>query len=279
VHRPGHVQPGLKIDAHGLRSTGAPPAGAPSGPILAVGDSYTFGEDVADEETWPAQLQRLTGRRVLNGGVAGYGFDQVVLRAESLAAIHRPSAILVGAIAADIERTEMRRLWRKDKPWFAVVDGQLELRGVPVPRVVPSAAQRLLWRHPLLEQAIRLLPLEWTGRHVRVAPAGSGEAIACRLTGRLAGLQRTSGARVVVLAMYDPVAWDHPAYAGEQRRMMRALLDCAAGNGLATLDSFGALSAAPRPRQLYLGAHFNAAGNLVIARCVAAALSRPGIAA
>jgi hypothetical protein len=33
-----------------------------------------------DEETWPTQLQRLTGRRVLNGGVTGYGFDQMVLQ-------------------------------------------------------------------------------------------------------------------------------------------------------------------------------------------------------
>src|SRR5262245_65339317 len=31
---------------------------APGVPILAVGDSYTYGEEVGDDETWPAQLQR-----------------------------------------------------------------------------------------------------------------------------------------------------------------------------------------------------------------------------
>ncbi len=131
--RPGHVEPGLTIDSDGLRPTGELPATAsPLSPILAVGDSFTFGDHVADNETWPAQLQSLIGRRVLNGGVSGYGFDQIVLRAERLTAIHRPSIIVVSFIADDIRRNEMRRLWRHDKPWFALEGGQLVPRGVPV---------------------------------------------------------------------------------------------------------------------------------------------------
>ena len=91
-----------------MRFTGERPISS-DGSILAVGDSYTYGDEVLDEETWPAQLQRLTGRPVLNGGVTGYGFDQIVLRAEQLAAIHRPSIIIVSFIAHDILRTETRR--------------------------------------------------------------------------------------------------------------------------------------------------------------------------
>ncbi len=72
------------IDNDGLRWNGeASPLSERT--ILAVGDSYTYGEEVNDDQTWPAYLQRLTGRRVLNGGVTGYGFDQTVLRAEQLA--------------------------------------------------------------------------------------------------------------------------------------------------------------------------------------------------
>ncbi|MBV8191138.1 MAG: hypothetical protein JO339_28125 [Alphaproteobacteria bacterium] len=78
------------IDADGLRSSGEKLISS-DGSILAVGDSFTYGDEVLDEEAWPAQLQRLTGRRVLNGGVTGYGFDQIVLRAEQLAIIHEPS--------------------------------------------------------------------------------------------------------------------------------------------------------------------------------------------
>ncbi len=119
VPRAGHAAPGLTIEADGRRSTGAPPAtAATAAPILAVGDSFTFGAEVTDLQTWPAQLQRITGRRVLNAGVSGYGFDQIVLRAEALAPLYKPEAIVAAFIADDIRRTEMRRLWSADKPYF-----------------------------------------------------------------------------------------------------------------------------------------------------------------
>jgi hypothetical protein len=110
------------------------------------------------------------------------------------------------------------------------------------------------------------------GYHVRVHAAGTGAAIACRLTDRLAALQRSSGARVIVVATYDPMVWRHTAFANLQRRMTKDLLDCAAGNGLAIVDSFAALAAAPRPRDLYGQWHMNERGNLAIARLIAASL-------
>ena len=73
---------------------------------------------MADGATWLAQLQRLAGRKVLNAGASGYGFDQSVLRAEKIAATRRPSAIVVSFIADDIRRTEMRRMWGAEKPYF-----------------------------------------------------------------------------------------------------------------------------------------------------------------
>ena len=120
------------IDADGFRFCGDGHVSS-EGSIVAVGDSYTYGDEVRDEESWPAQSQRLPGRRVLNGGVTGYGFDQIVLRAEQLADTHKPSIMIVSFIAEDIERTEMRRLWWRDKPWFGIENGLLVLRGVPVP--------------------------------------------------------------------------------------------------------------------------------------------------
>ena len=75
------------VNEFGLRSNGPlsePPNLEDSSAILAVGDFFTFGDRVSDHETWPAQLERLTGRQVLNGGVFGYGVDQAYLRAEAL---------------------------------------------------------------------------------------------------------------------------------------------------------------------------------------------------
>jgi hypothetical protein len=141
---------------------------------------------------------------VLNGGVSGYGFDQIVLRAERLAQLHQPAAIVVGFIADDIRRTEMRRLWGRNKPWFSLEDRQLVAKGVPV----PSREQRTMFR-PQELMLRRLAPTlqHWMGHHVRAHPPGAGEAIACALADRLAALQSADAARVTLIALYDSLAW------------------------------------------------------------------------
>ena len=278
VPRAGYAAPGLTIEADGRRTTGAAVASS-AAPILAVGDSFPFGAEVNDPDTWPALLQGLTGRRVINAGVSGYGFDQIVLRAEALAPVYRPEAIVVAFIADDIRRTEMRRLWSADKPYFDIDGGVPVLRGVPVPpRADPKTTltfwQRTLGYSLLFDFILRRLDLlhDWFGDHIRVHPPGTGERIACHLTERLAELQRSSGARVLVVAEYDPVVWDDPAFAATQRKMTGALLACAQQQGLATLDSYEAMAAISRPRQLYVLWHMSHDGNALIARLVAAAL-------
>lgn len=275
VPRPGHREPGLTINLDGLRSTGEIVGAQSLPPILALGDSFTFGEDVADDQTWPAQLQRLLGRRVLNGGMSGYGFDQIVLRGERLAADLGASVIVLGFISDDIRRTEFRRLWWRDKPWFTPENGQFSLKGVPVP---PPRHRRAMWGLRRVHERVlsRLDPdlQHWFGYHVRVHRQGTGEAIACGLTKRLADLQNSVGARVIVVAFYDGSVWQDDAYAVRQRQMTAAILDCARRNGIVAIDSFAALGATPNPRSLYSSWHMNSKGHLVIARLIAAALAR-----
>lgn len=265
-----------------FRGNGAEPSGSAGAPILGVGDSYTYGDEVADDETWPAHLQRLTGRRVLNAGVSGYGFDQAVLRAEIVALTSPPSVIVVSFIADDIRRTELSRIWGAEKPYFALDGGKLTLSNVPVPpRPDPQTTlnfwQRTLGYSLLVDFVLRRLQLmhDWFGDHVRVHPAGTGERIACLLTERLSALKRTSGAEIVVLAQYDPVVWQSEAFAAEQRGMTQRLLACARERGLATLDSFDTLAkwqGQGGPAALYVLWHMSGQGNRVIAELVASML-------
>jgi len=70
----------LTIRKDGFRSNGSEPPGLPA-EVLVVGDSFTFGDNVSDNETWPACLERKLRRGVDNGGVSGYGTAQALRRA------------------------------------------------------------------------------------------------------------------------------------------------------------------------------------------------------
>lgn len=48
--------------------------------ILTVGDSFTFGSQVSNYQTWPACLERKLKRGVENYGVSGYGGAQSLER-------------------------------------------------------------------------------------------------------------------------------------------------------------------------------------------------------
>jgi hypothetical protein len=105
--------------------------GAPR--IVALGDSFTFGQCVDDDETFAARLeQRIAPGEVLNLAVHGYGHDQMLLRLRRQGLDYRPDVVLLGFYNADVDRNQ---LGFRDyaKPRFRLDDGALRLEGVPVP--------------------------------------------------------------------------------------------------------------------------------------------------
>ncbi|MFQ5458152.1 MAG: hypothetical protein ACE5FC_06850 [Myxococcota bacterium] len=61
----------------------------------SYGDSFTRGAEVGDDATWQSLYFGITGRRILNLGVNGYGLDQAVLKFEKYGGRYRaPYAIL-----------------------------------------------------------------------------------------------------------------------------------------------------------------------------------------
>ena len=281
VPRPGHTVGAISYDAHGFRLSPAaspPPLAEP--PILAVGDSFTHGDELRDGETWPAQLQGLIGRRVVNGGVRAYGIDQMVLRAESAAADIKPAAIVLAFIPDDVRRNEMRRMWGAEKPYFAVVDGVLVLRNVPVPPSPTPAEtlsiwQRLFGRSLLVNFVLLRLgwQYEWVLDHERVLTAQEGERLLCPLMRRLADI----GLPALVVAEYDSYAWEDPGYAPVLRQTSARVLACASAAGLATLDLFDAIDAAVKQQglaPLFRVAHPSPQGAHLIARKIADELEK-----
>ena len=72
----------LTVNKNGFRGNGNHIKFKNSLKILAVGDSFTFGYQVGDQETWPACVEYNLRAEVDNGGMFGYGVAQSILRAD-----------------------------------------------------------------------------------------------------------------------------------------------------------------------------------------------------
>jgi hypothetical protein len=286
VGRPGYRSGdgALTYDAHGLRPTPVRPGGSggvalAEPPIVVVGDSFAHGDEVRDGESWPAKLQPLIGRRVINAAMSGYGIDQMVLRAELLAQEAKPAAIILSFISDDVRRAEMKRLWGAEKPYFEEVNGQLVERNVPVPPSPDPAGTLDLWQRlfgwsVLLDTVLRTRgwQYEWAIDHVRVHPRGTGERLACPLFKRLAAL----GVPVLVVAEYDPYHWQDDSWRAVTKKTDDAVLACASAAGLATLDLFETIDEGVRTQGLwtiYRRAHPSPVGTELAAKRIAAELA------
>jgi hypothetical protein len=231
--------------------------------IVAVGDSYTFGQDVSDSDSWPAALERLLGRRTINGGVNAFGLDQAVLRGEQLAELYEPELLIVGFIPHDVERCEYSYFLGHPKPYFELDGTGLRQHLAPVPsswfasirpRLLATVASAFLFEHTFV----------WEGPEKEVVHH-DGKEVACRLMQRLAELGRAHGMSVLVLAQSQDASLE----AGEAA-IKDHVLGCARTAGLRTLDLFPLLMDVPDEQRAELfSGHMTAAGNRFVAAAIA----------
>jgi len=219
-------------------------------PVLAVGDSYTFGDQVGDSETWPAQLEQLSGKRVVNGGVDGYGIDQIFLRTQRLLSKHRFSMVIFSFTPDDIRRSQMSVMFATAKPYFVFKDGQLMLENIPVPQqsYMPQKENPLLipLEHSRLAHTVmkRLSP-EWWLRGAPEKEVRNREQaieIDCALLNQLERLTKSHGAELIALAQH----WEFEP-ASESMESER-VLGCVADPATRVLDLKPALSALIRKK-------------------------------
>jgi hypothetical protein len=114
--------------------------------ILILGDSFTFGDEVSDDETYSFYLQQMLPQaEVINMGVHGYGHDQMLLLLKEEGIKYAPDIVILGFLGLDMSRN---LLTFRDfaKPRFVLEKGRLKLTGVPVPR--PEEILRWDWARP-----------------------------------------------------------------------------------------------------------------------------------
>jgi GDSL-like lipase/acylhydrolase family protein len=94
----------VSTNAFGLRGAELPSGKIPGlRRIVALGDSFTFGDAVEAEEAWPAQLEAHLNRdgssarwQVINAGIPGHGTGQQLLLSRMLGERLRPDVVVLG---------------------------------------------------------------------------------------------------------------------------------------------------------------------------------------
>jgi hypothetical protein len=120
--------------------------------IVVLGDSFTFGEEVSDDETYAHYLEAaLPDTEVLNLGVQGYGHDQMLLYLKEEGVKYHPDLVIVGFASLDTSRNTWT-FFAYAKPKFNLVSGHLELTNVPVP-----TPETVLAQEPYRSKAVDLL--------------------------------------------------------------------------------------------------------------------------
>jgi hypothetical protein len=289
--REGYDSDGYSTLDHGIRRN-FHESTIRTGAILAVGDSFTDGwDDVRNDETWPAHLERLTGTPVLNGGVGGYATDQIVLRAEQLLPLVRPKTLVIGFLEEDISRAG-HSSFGASKPYFTLDEG--ELRYHP-PEPIGAREQSLPAWHAKMHEILgysalldfvlgRLSPYYWygsSGQEVFRKVDNDPVDVTCVLLQRL---KRRGDADGVRLLLFMQHGWQMIAEYAQPSENAQRVTACARKVGIEVVDQFDTLRAiamADRDalRDLYVKegdgyGHMSSKGNQHAAALLARALNK-----
>jgi len=279
--------------------------------IVFVGDSQTWGYGVGDDETIPAQLERLmndggaTRYEALNLGVGGYGTDQAFLKYVLQGRRYAPDIVVLTVFKNDPVENERTVAWGVEKPRFYVDEsGRLCLGNVPPARAPGWPNNRLLAdREPSLRIPGTQLDLarsatarffmrrEWLPSLMarddgglstvrsdigcvgnRDTYPGDGLELLGRLVDELQKVVKTGGARLALLLVPKTKEVEDPA--------MPAYYDpLTAGfraQGVPFVDLRRHLGAQGLAAFLPNDPHLSAAGSRIAAEALRDCLSRPG---
>jgi lysophospholipase L1-like esterase len=139
-----------RTNALGLRDRERAAKAADSTRALVIGDSYTWGYAVAEDEAFPQVAERLLRARghtdveVVNGGVPDYNSRQERQLLEQLLPVYRPDIVFLAYVVNDAEpATAMpnppEEAYRHSRSWFLTEVAERLNRRLFRRRILPSA--------------------------------------------------------------------------------------------------------------------------------------------
>lgn len=268
----------VTIDSRGFRSNDN--AGDLAGKrILAVGDSFTFGDQVSNDQTWPSCLERKLGVKVDNGGVFGYGAAQALKRAQVITEKGEYDVVVLSLlVGADFVRDQMQ--YRSGWPSPAVIrDGRSDLAWADVPdpntrgtkyNPAPNNLAKLAYEHSLilskLINALNPKTIYGDGLARRHPAAATVPEI---IDWTLRNFARLNARQKIVLLQYDRHHGEAPAQY-ERPLILRGL----ERYGIQYVDTLGALRS--RPKELLWNGHHTPLGNEIVCGILSESLRRDG---
>jgi hypothetical protein len=269
--------------------------------LAAFGESFTFGHEVRDHETWEVQLEALDPRlEVPNYGVGAYGTDQALLRAERVLPRADADIVLVGLMLENIGRNvnRYRPCWVPTsyapvaKPRFVLEDGALRLIPLPfrdraeyVEAVESGTVLERLREHEYWIDAPLSPLLAWSACarlfHARRAYHARYTVelwkrrdepllVTLALLERFRALARENGARDAVVLIF-PARTDLVQLLDDGEKYWSVLMEELERRGAPYLDLSDALRAeaeASGPAALYVVGHYSREGNAVVAHAL-----------
>ncbi|NNM20023.1 MAG: hypothetical protein HKO55_01950 [Gammaproteobacteria bacterium] len=184
---PNHYGPDkyLRTNSRGFRNDDELDTQTPDGHVLIAcsGDSFTYGQGVANNYSWCNYLTRLDPRLITaNLAMPGYGVDQMLLRYERDAASLDHSVHIFAFIAADLRRMGSRQYHQYGRPTLSINEGTIVVENVPVPYlkwVLSRAISRAEFRVAGL--AKRILNKLTPARDINPAPLEQVGPVALKL--------------------------------------------------------------------------------------------------
>jgi hypothetical protein len=218
---------------HGERITSSQPQSGSV--IVATGCSFTFGQGVNDQDTWPWLLQQLLpDDHVVNVAAMAYGTDQALLAAEREASRfpREVRTVVLGFGDFQIERNRCPQSWLSTlypfgKPRFVLDDNKLQYKGLIKLWSLGSVVDNIV-DHSILFSHIANLVVD---RLVyRIDQHADARPLTVALITDFARRFQSRGIRLVAVVL--PYSWDQVARSKADRSFVIAQLRAA---GIPTL--------------------------------------------